>query len=67
MIGTHDPSSVFFSQLSAMALVAVLLDRLGGEVEISQDEFDAVAGFFILEDSDPERSLKLTLSKGRVS
>ena len=54
--------SVFYSRLGCMALVAILVDRLGGKVEVTQEDYDKVAHMLLQEDNDELKTV-LTLKR----
>lgn len=53
--------SITASRAGMMALVAVLVQRLGGEVKVSQADFDIIGGYTLLENVDLVDGLTLKL------
>lgn len=55
------PDSIFHTPAGRMCLVAVLLEKLGGSVTITQDEINNVAYEGLKEESDYDSKMTLTL------
>ena len=54
-------NSIFDHPGLPQAVVAILVKKLGGDVALTQDDFDAIPGVQLLEISAPDGTLQLTL------
>ena len=54
-------NSIFDHPGLPQAVFAILVKKLGGDVALTQDDFDAIPGVQLLEISAPDGTLQLTL------